>query len=104
MTLQELKDKYAGIIHRQSAAELKGNPVFMKACRENEEFRAYVLDRKPTMATVRLTEVKFKHTEVTLPPEPVKPAHVDPEPIEELSRTGEIVRDLKAYREKKGFL
>jgi hypothetical protein len=68
MTLADLITKYAGLVHRNSALELKQNPVFMRECRENEEFQQYVIDHKPTITTVRLPSVKFKHPGGTIIP------------------------------------
>ena len=94
MTLQELKDKYAGIVHRQSALELKGNPVFMKHCRENEDFKQWVLDRKPTMGTVRLPVTKFEKLKPVTDPEPAKHAHGNPVASEDKASV-ELVNQFK---------
>ena len=117
MTLDELKAKYAGLIHRQTARELKGNPVFMKHCRRNDEFKAYVLDRKPTMATVKLPVARFKPQADVITPVTAKSPQIDAqdaeavvklsfttEPVERKTKTRQILDDLKVFRDKKNFL
>jgi hypothetical protein len=104
MTLQENIAKYAGIVHRQSAKELKDNPKFMKACRENGEFKQWVLDRKPTMATVKVSKIKFRRPDDVIVPVDHKEPTIEPEPVEKISKTSQIMKDLKDYKKKQGFI
>jgi hypothetical protein len=110
MTLEDLTAKYAGLIHRQSAAELKANPVFMKACRENEDFREYVLSQKPTMATVKVSGIKFKRPDGIIGHTEPKQAQIErvdvkePEPVEEVSKAVQLYREVVEYGNKNGFL
>jgi len=115
MTLDDLIAKYAGLIQRQSALELKGNPVFMRACRENAEFRQWVLDRKPTMATVKIPPVEFLGLASTKGGVEVKTPQIEAEPVAERSQSGrevvaeipravQLYRDVVEYGSKNGFL
>jgi hypothetical protein len=104
MTIQKLITKYAGLVHRQSAAELKANPVFMRACRENEGFKLWVLGRKPTMATVSLPSVKFKRPDDIIVPAEAKSPQSAPEPVEKVSNAVQLYREVIEYGRKQGFI
>jgi hypothetical protein len=109
MTLQELQAKYAGLVHRQSAKELKANPLFMKACRENEDFKQWVLSKKPTMATVRVHQAKFLGLAGSKAPSDVKSPVIEPdEPLfsgpedepADIPRAVQYYRDVEKLRDK----
>jgi hypothetical protein len=104
MTLQDYIALHRDKVRNWTVKNLKADTDFMKDCVDNPDLRDWVLGERGDMAKPKPFKIKFKHPEVTLPPEPVKPAHVNPEPIEELSRTGKIIKDLKAYQKEKGFL
>ena len=114
MTLADLIAKYAGTVHRCSALELKRNPKFMEACRECEEFREWVLAKKPIMATVRLPVAKFKPcTQIQPEPAKVQPAKAEAvaersqsgrKPVAEIPKAVQLYRDVVAYAEKSNNL
>jgi hypothetical protein len=83
MTTSALIEKYAGLIHRSSALELKQNPVFMRHCRENEDFKRYVISQKPLMTSVRVPVVEFKGLKPIIVPAEAKPARIEPQAVVE---------------------
>ena len=104
MTLADNIAKYESNIRNFTVANLKLDGDFMKLCREDEEFRCYVLSVKPEMANEKRPKIKFLGLASTKGQiEPKEPA-IEPEPVEEISKTAKIMKDLKALRKKKGFL
>jgi hypothetical protein len=104
MTLQDKQALHRDKVRNWTVRNLKADADFMQDCCDDESLREWVLGQRPDMAKQEAYKIKFLGLKPPTPPIEEKPAHVDPEPIEELSRTGEIVRDLKAYQKEKGFL
>ena len=104
MTLQENIAKYESNVRNWTVANLKLDGDFMKLCREDEAFREYVLSARPEMANEKAPKMNFLglgHTKGQIEPkEPV----IEPEPVEKISKTGQIMKDLKAYKKKQGFI
>jgi hypothetical protein len=104
MTLQEKIDKYQTAVRNWTVENLKADKDFMRDCREDVEFRDYVLSIRPDMANEKQHRIKFlglNHNKV--PTEPETP-QIEPEPVEKLSKQGKILKDLIGYKKKKGFL
>ena len=107
MTLAEFKTEYAANVRNWTVANLKADDDFMELCRNNDQFKAWVLLKKPDMAKkapANPYKVKFRPGGIIQP----KPAEVAPvaivEPVEVLSKTDQIIADLKVYRKNRGFL
>ena len=104
MTLQENIAKYESNVRNWDVKHLKNDPDFMKLCREDGQFRDYVLSVRPDMSNDKGYRMKFlglDHSKVPVEPETPQ---IAPEPVEEISKTAKIMQDLKALRKKKGFL
>ena len=104
MTTAENIEKYQSAVRNWTVQNLKADKEFMAACRDDEDFKDYVLYHRPDMANDSRPKIKFlglSHSKV--PDEPESP-QIEPEPVEELSNTQQIMKDLKAFRKKKGFI
>jgi hypothetical protein len=102
MTLEDLIAKYQSNVRNFTVASLKADKEFMGHCRQNEAFRAYVLSERPDMASQRKPKVKFLGLEHKPADKPTEKVII--EPVEKISNTAQIIKDLKEYRKKQGFL
>lgn len=103
MTLDENIARYESNVRNWTVANLKLDPDFMKLCREDEAFRLWVLCQRPDMKNEKRPKMKFLGLDVAKTPKDTKQPDADPEPPENISKTGQIIKDLKAYKEKQGF-
>jgi hypothetical protein len=104
MTLADKQALHRDKVRNWTVKNLKADKDFMEDCVESPDLRGWVLGQRPDMAKEEAYKIKFLGLKPPTPPIEEKPAHVDPEPIEELSKTAKIIRDLKAYQKEKGFL
>jgi hypothetical protein len=109
MTLSENIAKYESNVRNWTVGNLKADPDFMLLCREDEAFRCWVLSIKPGMANEKVSRMKFRRPDgIKAPMEgktpTIAPQRVESEQVEELSKTGKIIKDLKAYRKDQGFI
>ena len=104
MTLEEYKDKHHVKIHLWAVEKLRADKEFMKDSRDCEDGRDWALRQKPDLKHDKQPKMKFlglDHSKVPVEPETPQ---IAPEPVEEISKTAKIMKDLKALRKKKGFL
>lgn len=104
MTLQKLKAKWKDEVSNWDVIHLKADDEFMADAENCQEFRDYVLRVRPAMASEKGPRIRFKRPEGIVADKPVKSPVVDPEPIESISKTAQIMKDIKAYRKIKGFI
>lgn len=104
MTLERLKLKWKTELDNWTVQNLKSDDEFMADSTNYPEFAAYVLRVKPKMRRDRPPKMKFlglDHSKV--PVEPESPV-IEPGPVEEISKTGQIIKDLNEYRKNQGFI
>ena len=104
MTLDENIARYESNVRNFTVANLKADPEFMALCREDEQFRLWVLCQRPNMANEKRPKIKFLGLAGNKAPTDVKSPQIEPEPIEKIPKTGQIMKDLKAYKKKQGFI
>ena len=104
MTLQKLKAKWKDEVSNWDVIHLKADKDFMKDCAGNLDLRDWVLVLRPDMASEKGPRIRFKRPEGIVADKPVKSPVVDPEPIESISKTAQIMKDIKAYKKKQGFI
>jgi L-asparaginase/Glu-tRNA(Gln) amidotransferase subunit D len=107
MTLQEYKAKWSDEISNWSVKNLKADDEFMADCFNYPEFAAYILSARPEMATHRpdkQPKIKFLGLGGTSAGSTEKTPQIEPESVEEISKTGQIMKDLKEYKKNQGFI
>lgn len=105
MTLEQLKLKWQTEINNWTVHNLKADDEFMADSINYPDFCQYVLRVKPEMKRDKAPRIKFLglgHGKV--PVEPETPQIEPQEPEEKLSKTGQIMKDLKEYKKKQGFI
>ena len=109
-TLQDNQAFHAQKVRNFTVANLKADADFMQLCRDDRDFRDWVLEQRPDMAKKPpepAFKMKFKGIVTTEPclaeSQPAKPQELVEE-VPKMSKTEQIIADLKVYREKKGFL
>lgn len=112
MNTQDLIAEYESNVRNWTVANLKADTDFMAHCRDNEEFRDYVLFNRPDMENREPMPVKFRRPTGIVADGEAKaekpltaklgslPAETEPP----LSKTAQIFKDLLGYKEKQGFL
>jgi hypothetical protein len=104
MTLQENIDKYESNVRNFTVANLKADPEFMQACRDDVELREWVLAQRPDMRNEKQPKMKFLGVASSKGQVTDKSPQIEPEPVEKISKTAQIMKDLKAYKDKQGFI
>ena len=104
-------EQWSNIIHERTTGQLKANKMFMAAS-QYPEFAKWAVEQRPDLKGAK-ADVPLTKPEPVAEPPPVVPvmlADIPPEVIEcvgepeALSKTGQILKDLLGYREKKGFI
>ena len=103
--MNTLNDKIA--LHRDkirnwTVANLKADKDFMRDCRDDPEFRGWCLSQRADLKREpNPYKVKFKKREKFVPEvvEETKPE--EPEPVEKLSKTAQLIKDVFKYRDTK---
>lgn len=109
MTLQQLKQKWQSELRNFTVDNLKEEDEFMADCMHYPEYRDYILRIRPEMRRKRPPKMKFRRPEGNKVPTDDKTPQIDaqpvePEQVEELSKTGQIIKDLKAYKKREGYI
>lgn len=99
MTLQEFKDEYASNVRNYTVANLKGNPVFMKLCRDFPEIKSWVLSQRQDMANEKGPRIKFLGLGHSKVPPAEKTSVIEPEPVEEVPKKIQYYRDVVEMRD-----
>jgi len=102
MTLQDNIALHQNKVRNWTVRNLKADEAFMALSREDPEFCRWCLSQRPDMASQRKPKIKFLglgHKPVDKPTE-----KVIIEPVEKISRTAQIYKDIIAYRDNKNFL
>ena len=82
MTTQELIEKYQTAVRNWTVQNLKADKDFMRDCREDEDFREYVLCHRPDMANDKGPRIKFLGLAHDKVPEEVESPQIEPEPVD----------------------
>lgn len=104
MTLEEYKDKHHVKIHLWTVEKLRADKEFMKDSRDCEEGKDWALRQKPDLKHEKQPKIKFLGLASTKGRVAEKTPQIEPEPVEEISKTGQIMKDLKEYKNKQGFI
>jgi len=104
MTLQEYKDKHHVKIHLWTVEKLRADKEFMKDSRDCEEGKDWALRQKPDLKHEKPPRIKFRRPEGIIGHTETKEPQIEPEPVVEISKTAQIMKDIKAYKKKQGFI
>jgi len=105
MTFEEYKEKHHLKVGLWPAKKLRADTGSMKDSAGCKEGRDWALRQKPGLKRVPPPKMVFLGLKpADAPIEPKTPQIEPQEPEEKPSKTGKIMRDLKIYKESKGFI
>jgi hypothetical protein len=104
MTLQALIEKWKDEVANWDVKNLWLEAEFMADSFNWPEFAAYLLRVRPDLRHEKARKIKFLGLRAVSKQSEVKPAHVEPVAPDKLSKTGQIMKDLKEYKKKQGFI
>jgi hypothetical protein len=104
MTLQSLIEKWKDEVANWDVKNLWLEAEFMADSFNYPEFAAYLLRVRPGLRHEKHRKIKFLGLAGSKVVKEVKPAHVEPVASERLSKTGQIMKDLKEYKKNQGFI
>lgn len=96
MTTGELIAKYETAVRNWTVQNLKADTDFMRDCREDEDFRDYVLYHRPDMANDKGHKIKFLGLAHDKVPVDQESAEIEPEPVD---KKVQFYRDVVKIRD-----